>query len=89
MTISHLEKCEFDYLRVTKQFVRKGNSTTTFSNAYKIRSVKKGSPLEFKSVKRYKSYRIEISKQVSKGPSSNDTINNERCAVVSNNRFQG
>lgn len=44
MTISHLEKCEFDYLRVTKQFVRKGNSTTTFSNAYKIRSVKKGSP---------------------------------------------
>lgn len=89
MTILHLEKCEFDYLRVTKQFVRKGNSATTFSNAYKIRSVKKGSPLEFKSVKRYKSYRIEISKQVSKGPSSNDTINNERCAVVSNNRFQG
>ena len=41
MTISHLEKCEFDYLRVTKLFVRKGNSTTTFSNAYKIRSVKK------------------------------------------------
>lgn len=88
MTISHQEKCEFDYLRVTKQFVRKGNPTT-FSNAYKLRSVKKDSPLEFKSVKRYKSYRIEISKQVSKGPSSNDTINNELCAVVSNNKFQG